>query len=311
MTFRGGSPRVESEVDGPFDGNEGTPEEIQEAIRRRIQRLPRGLRPGETGEEVPIEEQQVPPPTSAPGVNLVPVAPPQDIFRPAQPSLVPQTQPEVGEPEPEEIPPPPEASDRFRGQDASSAASIWKIDLGLSDFRLASSGGRSAAPTYARAASRPSAVRLWLEPAAETVARGQTLVVEVMAQAGKPVSHLPLSLRYDPRALEVVRVDAGDLLGAAGEAQLLSDWSHPGELLLGASRLGERPGIRGAGKVARITFRALQTGRTPLTWGGNQALDRALRPLLPVAAEPLEIDVAAPGPRPRQPPRAPVDRGEA
>src|SRR4029077_14946657 len=41
VTFRGGSPRVESEVEGPFEGNEGTPEQIQDAIRRRVQRLPR------------------------------------------------------------------------------------------------------------------------------------------------------------------------------------------------------------------------------------------------------------------------------
>src|SRR3954469_9570182 len=52
ITFRGGSPRVESpENEGPFDSNEGTPEEIQDAIRRRLQRLPRGLRPGETNDE--------------------------------------------------------------------------------------------------------------------------------------------------------------------------------------------------------------------------------------------------------------------
>ena len=36
ITFRGGSPRVESEVEGPFDDTEGTPEEIQDAIRRRV-----------------------------------------------------------------------------------------------------------------------------------------------------------------------------------------------------------------------------------------------------------------------------------
>jgi general secretion pathway protein D len=310
MTFRGGSPRVESEVDGPFDGNEGTPEEIQEAIRRRIQRLPRGLRPGETGDEIQ-DPQATPQPTTVPGVNLVPVAPPQDIFRPAQPSDVPQNQPDVIEPEPEEIPPPPAVSDSFRGQDASSAASIWKLDLGLGDFRLASFTGRSA-PAFVRAAARPSAVRIWMEPAAATVARGKTLVVDVLAEAGRPVSHLPLALRYDPLALEVVRVDAGDLLGPTGEAQLLSDWSHPGELLLGASRLGDRPGVQGTGKVARVTFRALATGRTPLTWSGNKALDRALRPLLPLAAEPLEIEIAAPGP-PRHPPviSHPVDRREA
>ncbi|MFP5284917.1 MAG: secretin N-terminal domain-containing protein, partial [Thermoanaerobaculia bacterium] len=65
ITFRGGSPRVESDVEGPFDGDQGTPEEIQDAIRRRLERLPRGLRPGEGGEEVieePVPPGEVPPP---------------------------------------------------------------------------------------------------------------------------------------------------------------------------------------------------------------------------------------------------------
>jgi len=80
ITFRGGSPQVESGVEGPFDTNEGTPEEIQDAIRRRLQRLPRGLRPGEGGEET-IEEPQVDPnqpPPPPPGINLVPSTPPTD-----------------------------------------------------------------------------------------------------------------------------------------------------------------------------------------------------------------------------------------
>src|SRR5436305_13794250 len=104
MTFRGGSPRVESDVEGPFDNNEGSPEEIQDAIRRRLQRLPRGLRPGENGEN-PVEApggapgQHPPQPQQPPGgVNLVPVAPPSNIFRPPTPP------PGTPQPPPEEQP---------------------------------------------------------------------------------------------------------------------------------------------------------------------------------------------------------------
>ncbi|MGB5888929.1 MAG: hypothetical protein WBH75_03040, partial [Thermoanaerobaculia bacterium] len=73
ITFRGGSPRVESEVEGPFDegGEEEDAERIREMIRRRIQNLPRGLRESADGEEV---EQ----PT---GQELVPSASPDDIFQ--------------------------------------------------------------------------------------------------------------------------------------------------------------------------------------------------------------------------------------
>ena len=44
---RASSPRSR----GRSTANEGTPEEIQDAIRRRLQRLPRGLRPGENGDD--------------------------------------------------------------------------------------------------------------------------------------------------------------------------------------------------------------------------------------------------------------------
>ena len=71
ITFRGGSPRVESDVEGPFDGGEqATPEEIRERIRERLQSLPRGLR----GDEEPAPEGQDEPFT--PGQELVPGLPP-------------------------------------------------------------------------------------------------------------------------------------------------------------------------------------------------------------------------------------------
>ncbi|HTQ81524.1 MAG TPA: secretin N-terminal domain-containing protein, partial [Thermoanaerobaculia bacterium] len=107
ISFRGATPRLESDSEGPFDGQEGTPEQIQDAIRRRIQRLPRGLRPGERqpGEPIPPvgaelgnnnaqPNQPAPPPK---GIDLAPVRPPADIFRPQAP-----TQPAPSE----EVPPP-------------------------------------------------------------------------------------------------------------------------------------------------------------------------------------------------------------
>jgi len=71
VSFRGTSTRAESETEGPFEGNEGTPEEIQDAIRRRIQRLPRGLRNDEEGGG---GAPQQPPPA---GQALTPSAHPQ------------------------------------------------------------------------------------------------------------------------------------------------------------------------------------------------------------------------------------------
>src|SRR5215203_1231540 len=213
ITFRGGSPRVESDVEGPFDPNEGTPEEIQDAIRRRLQRLPRGLRPGEGGEEGGGEEfpvdQEAPPPPPPGGVNLVPTAPPSDIFR--QPS----------DPTPTE-PPPPEEDVPPAGLVSQGTAS-GTASLAVRAANHAPStgpGGSAGSSVVAAAASSRPAVRLWLSPGKLTVAPGETFEVRVQAEAGQPVSHLPLSLSFDPAVLAVEKVEAGDFLGGAAQAQV-------------------------------------------------------------------------------------------
>jgi hypothetical protein len=271
ITFRGGSPRVESEVEGPFDSNEGSPEEIQDAIRRRLQRLPRGLRPGDNGESavVPGAPGQPPNPQQPPqgGVNLVPAAPPSSIFQPRTPPGAPSTQPATP---PEDDQPP----------------------AGLVSQRPASA-------TAASLAAAP-AVRLWLVPGRLTVAPGDTFEVRVQAEAGQPVSHLPLSLSFDPAVLAVDKVDGGEFLGGAGEAQVMSDFGRPGALVIGASRLGKVPGVKGTGTVARITFRAVAAGSSGLSLDGK-ALDGSLRPLA-VHSRPALIEVRAePALRPAAP----------
>ena len=289
ITFRGGSPRVESEVDGPFDGNEGTPEEIQDAIRRRLQRLPRGLRPGEGGEEgevqVPGEEVPQPPP----GVNLVPSAPPSDIFRqPTQPTEPPP-------PPPEEEVPPPSPGGLVSQRPASGTASL----VVPASYKAGDEIGIETGIVTAEAAAASPGVRLWLTPGKLSVSAGDTFEVRVQAEAGKAVSHLPLSFSFDPEVLAVERVDAGTFLGGSGEAQVMSDSGRAGALVIGASRLGQVPGVKGKGTVARITFRALKPGKGDLQFEGK-ALDAKLKPVA-VRTRPARIDVdadAEPAPRP-------------
>ncbi len=295
ITFRGGSPRVESPEEGPFDGNEGTPEEIQDAIRRRLQRLPRGLRPGETGEEgevVPPEEEPQQPPG---GVNLVPSAPPSDIFRQPQPQQ--PTEPPPPPPE-EEVPPP---GGLVSGRTASGTAALAvpaSIKAGEAD---------TAEVMTAETAAAAPAVRLWLTPGKLSVSPGDTFEVRVQAEAGRAVSHLPLSLSFDPKVLEVERVDAGDFLGGTGQAQVMSDFGRPGSLVIGASRLGQVPGVKGKGTVARVVFRAVAQGRSDLAFEGK-ALDASLKPLA-VRTRPARIEVdgdAEPRPRPGNREASPV-----
>ncbi len=300
ITFRGGSPRVESEVEGPFDSNEGSPEEIQDAIRRRLQRLPRGLRPGDNGEGgtapgAPGQPNPQQPPQG--GVNLVPAAPPSSIFQPRTPPGAPSTQPATP---PEDDQPP---AGLVSQRPASGTASIAVRTAALPKSTTGTAAAEPPAATVAlasTAAAAAPAVRLWLAPGRLTVAPGDTFEVRVQAEAGQPVSHLPLSLSFDPAVLAVDKVDAGEFLGGAGEAQVMSDFGRPGALVIGASRLGKVPGVKGTGTVARITFRAVAAGSSGLSLDGK-ALDGSLRPLA-VHSRPALIEVRAePALRPAAP----------
>jgi len=71
ITFRGGSPRVESDVSGPFDGSDNdSRERVRERLRERLRSLPKGLREGAQDDEddESAQEAEQPPP----GVDLVP-----------------------------------------------------------------------------------------------------------------------------------------------------------------------------------------------------------------------------------------------
>jgi general secretion pathway protein D len=284
MTFRGGSPRVESDVEGPFDNNEGTPEEIQDAIRRRLQRLPRGLAPGMAvpGEQSGQQPGQPQPPA---GVNLVPAAPPSDIFRPPAPPQ-PQQQPQQQVPSEEEEPPAAGAS-LFSAPNASPTSRVNPQPLlaGFRSERASEAGGGEPGKAAA-------AVRLWLAPDRTGVAAGERLTVAVEAAAERGVSHLPLTLTYDPAKLAFESAEAGDFLGGPGASQVMADASHPGTVVLGASRLGDAPAVTGDGTVARVTFRALAAGASRIAFDKPQALDTALRPVLPLRTFPLTVDVA-------------------
>ena len=93
------------------------------------------------------------------------------------------------------------------------------------------------------------------------------------------MSHLPLTLVYDPEVLEVAGWKRGDFLGGEGEAEVLAAEPEPGKLLVGASRLGDAPGVTGDGCVVTLTFQARKAGRTTVTLQDPRALGPGLQAL--------------------------------
>ena len=252
ITFRGGSPRVESEVDGPFDEGSGTDaERIREMIRRRIQNLPRGLQRG--GRQESQEEEA---PT---GIDLVPSAAPDDIFG--------------------------RDSDDDGENNNFSDRSLIVVPGGFAEVPVdvAEIVLRSAV-VERDPAIEPlrSGLRMILEPAVVDVEAGELFEVEILVDAADPVAHLPLTLVFDPSVVEFVRLIAGDFFGGAADAEVLANSTRPGVVVVGASRLGRAPGVTGSGSLATVMFRAKSAGETTLGFARVNALGADLQRLEPV-----------------------------
>jgi len=157
----------------------------------------------------------------------------------------------------------------------------------------AGADGVVLASNVGQAARTASAVRIGL--ASTPAVEGEEFEVAIDADAAQPVSHLPLALSFDAERLAVVRVEGGAFLGSGQQSKVLSDFSRPGELLLGASRLGDLPGVAGKGQVARVVFRALKAGPADLSWTVVRALDPALKDIGTVDARPLRVHVRRAG----------------
>jgi general secretion pathway protein D len=262
ITFRGGSPRVESDVEGPFDEEqqEEGAERIREMIRRRIQNLPRGLR--DAGEEE----------TEAPtGIDLVPGGGPTDLFG----------RPEPEEPEEEDEPPfsliyLPEMRAAGDGAQEAEAAAAASTEAGVKK-------GKRRAKAAAIATVR-------VTPASVKPEVGQTFELQLEAEASLAVAHFPLTLVFEPEILAVEEVIAGTFFGEV-ESQFLADFSTPGKLVIGASVLGRSKGVKGAGVLATIRFKALAEGRPRLRFERSDALNASLKRRTPFEAATANINV--------------------
>ena len=298
-SFRGPSPRVESEVeDGPFDEGAAAADRVRELIRQRVQELPPGLDEGfdtgvDTEEVEPPEEQPKEPPPQ--GIDLVPPPFPTPTPQPEEPE---QPQGTAQRLSPQEDTP----VDTIEPSTASAALATAETDGGAANAAasVALDAADGPAPSVVPAASstqRAAAkVRLRLVPGVLEVAVGDRFELRVEADARVPLSHLPLILTYDPQVVQPLSWDRGALLGAAGEAELLGAVGPPGRLLLGVSRLGDRPGVTGKGTVAVITFEARKSGSSGIRLERPKALGPALEELQPVAAQGAQVRVVLPVP---------------
>jgi hypothetical protein len=103
-----------------------------------------------------------------------------------------------------------------------------------------------------------------------------TLVLEVRAQNVDDLYGTAFDLRFPAAVLQYVRATPGPLLeGASVQAAL----SASGNLVVGASRLGEVPGLDGSGVLLTLEFNAIAAGEGALSFARNSAFDSDGRPI--------------------------------
>ncbi len=302
ITFRGGSPRVESDEEGPFEDDEDRVQDVQDRMRQRLQQLPRGLR-GET----PEEGQPEPPP----GIELVPTQPASTPFDRGRE----QRDPNPADPPPEEEDPP-----RLGSLGVGDVASP-KIDstpfgdpvLELPPSEAEATSSLALAPrdqpsSLTTVVAEEASVELRIVPGSVEVMPGDEFELRLEARARTAVSHLPMVITFDAGALEWAGVADGDFLGQEGERQILAELSEPGRLVIGASRLGRRPGVSGKGTVAHLRFRAIGKGESALHFDQAKALDAELARVPGVVAHDARVQVLREPvrPSPVEPPRTAV-----
>jgi general secretion pathway protein D len=293
FSFRGGSPRVESEAPGPFDAGEAGQDEAaaQERLRQQLEQLPQadpdaqpeGSEPPAAGEPEADKQQQ-----RNRGFELAPATgvPGRPSLTAPQPTEEPENQSALDQPDPAE----PSA-----GVPLDSVAAAFDPAEPPDDGVL-----------YAAAAPRGAAggVRLTLEPSLPAVAVGDLFEVVLAVAAETAVSHLPSTLTYDPQLLELVDTESGSFFGEGAESQILIDSSQLGRVVVGASRMGRTHGVAGHGKLLVLRFRALKPGEAEILFEKKRALDAFLQVVGPLATSPAKLTIAA-APPPVTPPERP------
>jgi len=116
------------------------------------------------------------------------------------------------------------------------------------------------------AASTKSETALEINPAAVSVPKGGTFVVDVLLSRAQDVQSVPLRVQYDPGGLHLVNVSNGNFLSQGEQVVALvhREDASEGRLDITACRLAKSGGVSGHGVVATLTFQASGVGRFPI-----------------------------------------------
>ena len=145
----------------------------------------------------------------------------------------------------------------------TSAANAAQSMIGrmAADAKQLPPGGRM--PLTTPGAGQP--VMLAVVPAAANQAVGATFQVAVTAANAHDLYSVPLQMQFDPRVLQLVNVDAGELLSQDGLAVALVHRDEGnGGVTISATRPPGAKGVDGQGTICTLTFKAIAAGDSTL-----------------------------------------------
>lgn len=100
-----------------------------------------------------------------------------------------------------------------------------------------------------------------ITPANVTQTVGSTFQMAMTMSGAHDVASIPMQVKFDPKVLTLVNVDAGDMLSKDGQAvAMVHRDDGNGNLVLTASRPPGVAGVNGQGTVCILTFKAIAPG---------------------------------------------------
>ena len=125
----------------------------------------------------------------------------------------------------------------------------------------------------------------WLGPTEGR--RGDAISVQLLMQSEDAVVSLPMSIGFDPKAMQILSVTEGDFLKQAGQSSFAQRIDPSGQILI-TSTSTSPTGAVGPGVVATIHLRLLDSA--------PQETSLRVTSAAPVGLQGKRIDLAAPGP---------------
>jgi general secretion pathway protein D len=126
-------------------------------------------------------------------------------------------------------------------------------------------GQTPAQPQAQPAAPAGPPISMSVVPANANQTVGSTFQVAVMLNNARDLYSVPIQLQFNPSVLQLVNVDAGDLLGRDGQAVAIVHRDEGNGLVtISTSRPPNVAGVNGQGSVATLTFQATAAGDSNL-----------------------------------------------